>query len=286
MTHRHRIEKMLDERFPILDECLVVKKEVLDVLVWRNIRLGGFEDLALVIESKGGLNGYLDFELEIRERKIGDLAANIEANNDDDGHSDDGHGPDDDAANGKNRPKDDKTRGNEGKSVDGAEPSTPKGHLGGSKPMDLGDEVAKATNPAANDAEKSAEVPANEGKCGAAAESTIPKASTADLKDTVMEECVPESAHVSKHQFEQQQSPIVIEDDEVAGGQSHSPNSATQGSKKKVVKGKISRLADIQHLQSQLSSLKYKMSGVLREAVPKSLKKMVADTLDQGLKDN
>ncbi|KAL8457036.1 hypothetical protein ACS0TY_035028 [Phlomoides rotata] len=110
---------------------------------------------------------------------IGTLAAEL---SEDDCHSgNDKNDPDDDAANGKNLSKDDKAGGDEGKSVDAEEPSDPKGDLGGPSSLHLGDDAAKAADPAANEAEKLAEAPANEGLGGVAAESTDPKASTTDL---------------------------------------------------------------------------------------------------------
>ncbi|KAL8517454.1 hypothetical protein ACS0TY_015626 [Phlomoides rotata] len=67
LNHRRRLESMLDKKFPELLEVVKVKDEVLDVLVWRDIRLGVFEDLSLVILSKGGLDNYVDYELALRK---------------------------------------------------------------------------------------------------------------------------------------------------------------------------------------------------------------------------
>ncbi|KAL8546668.1 hypothetical protein ACS0TY_006407 [Phlomoides rotata] len=226
-THRRRLEKMMDERFPDLKEYADVKEIVLDVLVWRDIRLGGFEDLALIVRENGGLDRFLEFELEMRELaevnlasdllsdeslsalvkcRIGTLAAGLSEDNDDD--DDDGHSgeyknePDEDAANGKNLSKDDKARGDEGKSADAEKPSDPKSDLGGSLPKHLGDDTVKAANPTASEAVKIAEAPAKDGPSGAAAESTNPEALIVDPKDTLMEENVQKGVAVSKHQSE------------------------------------------------------------------------------------
>ncbi|KAL8502810.1 hypothetical protein ACS0TY_021799 [Phlomoides rotata] len=98
----------------------------------------------------------------------------------------------------------DNTGGDEGKSADGAEPSDPKGPVGGEKHMDLGDEVAKATDPATDEVEKSAKASAHEGISGADGKSTAPEALSAEPKDTMMEKCVQKAATDSKHQSEQQ----------------------------------------------------------------------------------
>ncbi|KAL8477276.1 hypothetical protein ACS0TY_029533 [Phlomoides rotata] len=228
---------MIDAEFPVLKQHEEVRNEVLDVLVWRDIRLGGFEDLALVILAKGGLDEYADFELDLRKAagvsfahellsddslkafilsKLGKLADGGKASNDDDGdHPNDGQdGPDGSAPNGKSPPKDDNTGGDGGKATDSAVPPKPTSPVGGEEPMDLGDDVAKAADPIAYEAVKTVEAPADEGELGSAAKSPLPEASTAGLKDTLMEECMPADAAVSKSPHDQQQIPILINDED------------------------------------------------------------------------
>ncbi|KAL8505869.1 hypothetical protein ACS0TY_016916 [Phlomoides rotata] len=174
---------------------------------------------------RGGLDEYADFELDLRKAagvsfahellsddslkafilsKLGKLADGGKASNDDDGdHPNDGQdGPDGSAPNGKSPPKDDKTGGDGGKATDSAVPPKPSSPVGGEEPMDLGDDVAKAADPIAYEAAKSVEAPADEGELGTVAKSPLPEASTAGLKDTLMEECMPADAAVSKHLHE------------------------------------------------------------------------------------
>ncbi|KAL8550621.1 hypothetical protein ACS0TY_009155 [Phlomoides rotata] len=186
---------------------------------------------------EGGLDEYADFELDLRkaarvsfahellsddslkafiQSKLGKLADGGKASNDDDGdHPNDGQdGPDGSAPNGKSPPKDDNTGGDGGKATDSAVPPKPTSPVGGEEPMDLGDDVAKAADPIAYEAVKTVEAPADEGELGSAAKSPLPEASTAGLKDTLMEECMPAVAAVSKSPHDQQQIPILIDDED------------------------------------------------------------------------
>ncbi|KAL8546898.1 hypothetical protein ACS0TY_006568 [Phlomoides rotata] len=199
-----------------------------------------FEEASSKVKKQGGLDEYADFELDLRKAagvsfahellsddslkafilsKLGKLADGGKAGNDDDGdHPNDGQdGPDGSAPNGKSPPKDDKTGGEGGKATDSAVPPKPTSPVGGEEPMDLGDDAAKAADPVAKEAEISVEAPANEGEFGTAAKSTLPEASTAGLKDTLMEECMPADAAVSKHLHGQQQTPIHIDDEDEGG---------------------------------------------------------------------
>ncbi|KAL8483706.1 hypothetical protein ACS0TY_026404 [Phlomoides rotata] len=190
-----------------------------------------------MIQAKGGLDGFLEFELEMRELAEVNLASDLlsdkllkalmkcklgkftdelsDNNDDDDGHSsDDGTEPDKDAANDKNLSKEDKAGGDKGKSADGEKSSEPKSDLGGSSSKHLGDDAAKAADLVASEDVKIIEAPAKDGLGGAADESTHSEASTADPKEVLMKENFQKGATVSTHQTEPQSSPINIKDDE------------------------------------------------------------------------
>ncbi|KAL8463919.1 hypothetical protein ACS0TY_033746 [Phlomoides rotata] len=188
--------------------------------------------------AKGGFDKYADFELDLRkaagveyahellsdeslkafiQSKLGNLADGGKAGNDDDSdHPNEGQdGPDGSAPNGKSPSKNNKARGDRGKAADGAEPPKPTSPAGGEEPKDLGKDIAKVTDLVADEAEKSTKAYANEGINKADGKLAAPEALSAEPMDTWMEEGVQKATAESKLFQDQQQNPILINEDEV-----------------------------------------------------------------------
>lgn len=58
---RSRIESELDELFPELAQNLTAKADVVNVLVWRDLRLRDFLDFAIILEEISGIDVFADY---------------------------------------------------------------------------------------------------------------------------------------------------------------------------------------------------------------------------------
>lgn len=61
-----RIERELDQLFPALDQNKVAKKDVLDILIWRDLRLKNFMDFAIILEEIG-VEEFTEFDFQVRK---------------------------------------------------------------------------------------------------------------------------------------------------------------------------------------------------------------------------
>lgn len=61
-----RIEANLDEKFPQVEQNAVVKNDVLDILVWREMRLKEFVDFAIILEEMG-VEVFLNYDFKMKK---------------------------------------------------------------------------------------------------------------------------------------------------------------------------------------------------------------------------
>lgn len=59
---RMKVDQLVSGMFPELNNNEAVRKEVMEVLVWRDIRLKRFEDFVMVLEQMGGIQIFVNYE--------------------------------------------------------------------------------------------------------------------------------------------------------------------------------------------------------------------------------
>lgn len=62
-----RIEADLDELFPKLDQNTAVKKDVLEILVWRELRLKDYIDFTSILEEMEGVEVFVDYDFRMKK---------------------------------------------------------------------------------------------------------------------------------------------------------------------------------------------------------------------------
>lgn len=62
-----RIEADLDELFPNLDQNTAVKKDVLEILVWRELRLKDYIDFTSILEEMEGVEVFVDYDFRMKK---------------------------------------------------------------------------------------------------------------------------------------------------------------------------------------------------------------------------
>lgn len=63
---RLRIEADLDEKFPQLEQNAIVKKDVLEILVSRELRLKYFINFAIILEEMGEVKVFADYDFKMK----------------------------------------------------------------------------------------------------------------------------------------------------------------------------------------------------------------------------
>lgn len=63
---RMRIEADLDDSFSELDQNVILK-DILEILVWRELRLKDFIDFIIILEEKGGVEVFADYDFKMKK---------------------------------------------------------------------------------------------------------------------------------------------------------------------------------------------------------------------------
>lgn len=67
MLVRMGTERDRDELFPALDQNSAVKKDVLDVLVWRDSRLKDIMNFTIILEQMDRVEEFAEFDLRMKK---------------------------------------------------------------------------------------------------------------------------------------------------------------------------------------------------------------------------
>lgn len=70
MLIRSRIDSELDEQFPELAQNPIAKTDVVNVLVWRDLRLRDFLDFAIILEEMGGIDEFADYDFQMKKSAL------------------------------------------------------------------------------------------------------------------------------------------------------------------------------------------------------------------------